>query len=245
MESSEEQSGTIVDQAVAAMLGAEARLRDSFEGDVAAELEIVDRASGLLLAVLMMLGEQRATIQVDSKGVPVSGDIHLLKLFAFQLMGVKGLRAIRAARASLASGYEAESRAHDRVIAELLEHRRAVLDDATGAEANAWLEGQRGRGIGKRVAERAPENLYADLSADSHADPRPLARLLDDEKRVMSIEPRRTKATRASLLMYAGFARDQSVTIATFAGIELEGVSALDNAIRAGWDRLDDETDAE
>jgi hypothetical protein len=131
------------------------------------------------------------------------------------------------------------------VIAELLEHRRAVLDDPTGAEAKAWLEGGRGRGIGRRVAERAPENLYADLSADSHADPRPLARLLDDERRVMSIEPRRTKASRASLLMHAGFARDQPVTIATFAGIELEGVSALDNAIHAGWDRLDEEIDAE
>lgn len=57
--------------------------------------------------------------------------------------------------------------------------------------------------------------------------------------------PRSTKATRASLLMHAGFARDQSVTIATFAGIELEGVSAFDNAIRAGWDRLDEEIDAE
>jgi hypothetical protein len=45
--------------------------------------------------------------------------------------------------------------------------------------------------------------------------------------------------------MHAGFARDQSVTIATFAGIELEGVSAFDNAIRAGWDRLDEEIDAE
>jgi hypothetical protein len=35
--------------------------------------------------------------------------------------------------------------------------------------------------------------------------------------------------------MYAGFARDQTVAIAGFAGIQLEGVDRLDEAIHAAW----------
>jgi hypothetical protein len=175
---------------------------------------------------------------VDRNGVPISGDIRLLKLFAFQMMGVRALRAMRAARATLATAYEAESRPLDRVLAELIEHRRAVLYDDTGTEAKAWLEGSRRSGIGRRVAKRAPEGLYANLSADSHADPRPLARLLDANAGVMAIEPRRTSPTRASLLMHAGFARDQAVTIATFAGLVLSDVSAIDDAIALGGSDL-------
>jgi hypothetical protein len=146
---------------------------------------------------------------------------------------------MRAARATLAAGYEAEARAHDRVLVELLEHRRAILADTTGGAAKAWVEGHSGRGIGKRVAAQSPEDMYANLCHDSHGDPRPLARLLDVEAGTIWLEPKRTEATRASLLMHAGFARDQAVAIGTYAGIELQHVDELDALISDGWSRLE------
>jgi hypothetical protein len=88
------------------------------------------------------------------------------------------------------------------------------------------------------------EDLWANLCQDSHADPRALMRLLDPETNVISLEPKRTAATRSSLLMHAGLARDQSMAIATFAGIELQGLDDLDAAIESRMQRLSEDVDA-
>lgn len=85
--------------------------------------------------------------------------------------------------------------------------------------------------------------LYSNLCQDSHADPRPIARLLDLSARTIWLEPKRTQATRASLLMHAGFSRDQAVAIAAAAKIQLRGVEDLDAAIGRGWARLQAETE--
>lgn len=217
----------------------EQKLIGSFEQDVGTELEVADIAASALATVLISIGERTGNIDVDEDGTLTGGDVHVLQLFALQLMGARAFRVMRAARASLACGYEAESRAHDRIIIELNEHRRAILADPSGAEAKAWMEGTRGRGIGERVTRQAPEGMYLNLSMDSHGDPQPLARLLDPEMGAMLLEPKRTPATRASLLMHAGFARDQAVAIATFAGVELNGIDGLDAAIRAASAKLD------
>lgn len=121
-----------------------------------------------------------------------------------------------------------------------MEHRRAILNDPAGTEAKAWVEGRRGRGIGKRVTAQTSHDLYFNLSMDSHGDPRPISRLHDPETNTITLEPRRTAATRASLLLHAGFARDQAVAIATLCEMPLGGVDELDAAIKAGWQRMDD-----
>lgn len=81
--------------------------------------------------------------------------------------------------------------------------------------------------------------MYGNPCQDSHGDPRPLARLLDVEAGTIRLEPQRADATRASLLMHAGFARYQAVVIATYAGIEPRNLEELVAVIEAGWARLE------
>jgi hypothetical protein len=221
---------------------AEEQLRATFEHDAGAALQVADSATSCLVIILDSVEQTSANIEVNDKGTPIGGDVHLLQLFALVLMGARAVRVIRAARAVLACGYEPESRANDRILIELIEHRRAILDDPTGAQAKAWMEGSSGRGIGTRVAERAPEGLYSNLSKDSHGDVRPLAGLLDAETGTIYLQPTRTRGTRASLLMHAGFASDQAVAIAGFAGLTINGIEPLNAAIKAGLDNLDGDT---
>jgi hypothetical protein len=105
-----------------------------------------------------------------------------------------------------------------------------------------WLGLRRERvfGIAKRVkASGAPDDLYANLSTDSHGDPAPVQRLIGPDGKI-ALAPTRGNATRATLLMHAGFARDQAVSIAAGAGITVEGIAELDQAIQAGWERLNE-----
>lgn len=185
-----------------AIVGAETKLIQSFEQDVGDDLEVADRAEAFLVLVMTSVGSWTGAIHVDAYDAPAGGDVAKLILLALQYIGARGLRVMRAARATLAAGYEGESRAHDRVLIELLEHRRGILADTTGRAAKVWVEGQAGRGIGKRVAAQSPLEMYANLCRDSHGDPRPLARLLDVESGTLQLEPKRTTATRASLLMH-------------------------------------------
>lgn len=83
-----------------------------------------------------------------------------------------------------------------------------------------------------------PTDRYKNLSHDSHGDPEAVRNLIDTTARVIKLEPRRTVATRASLLVHAGFSRDQAAVIAEAAGLELEGLDRLNAAIRTIWDGL-------
>ena len=222
------------------MLASERELAQAFEIDMARELALADDASALLAIVMSSVGERTSTVLFDDHGVPTEGGA-ALRLYALQIMGARALRVIRAGQATLRYGYEPESRAQDRVLVELREHRSAVLGDPTGAVALAWLRGERGRGISKRVAAMSPPDLYKNLCHDSHGDPVPVGRLMDHESRTIKLEPRRTIATRASLVMHAGFARDQAVVIAAAAGIRLANLKQLDMQIDGAWARLDPE----
>jgi hypothetical protein len=223
----------------------ERRLAETFEQDAGTELALADDAAALLTLVMSRVGERTATVTLDPQDVPVGGDTDALRLYALQIMGARALRVIRAARATLMYGYEGEVGAQDRILVELLVHRAAVLNDKTrGRAAFEWLRGRGGGQMSNRVAKMTASDVYANLSHDSHADAMPIARLLDAETQTLSIEPRRTAATRASLLMHAGFARDQTIAIAKFAGIQLEGVDRFDEAIDAAWARLIAEHDA-
>jgi hypothetical protein len=120
-------------------------------------------------------------------------------------------------------------------LVELAAHRMAIIDDPSGSEALAWLSRERLRQISKRVGAIAPEDLYRNLSTDSHGDPAPVLRLFDTATEAVQIEPRRTGAAAASLWLYAGFARDQAMLIARLAGIELSGLDVFDAALAVAW----------
>jgi hypothetical protein len=214
------------------ILASEARLAATYERDLARELSLVDDATSLLLLVLTEVGRLRGEIPLDKAGVP-ERDAELTRLAALQLMGVRGLRVIRAARATLSAGYEAEARALDRILIELQANRGAVVADETGKTAVDWLKGKLASGITKRVAAIAPDTLYKDLSSDAHGGPTPVIRLIGTATAEVGIAPERTRKSRASLLMYAGFARDHAALIADHAGFRLGGLHDLDDAIAA------------
>jgi hypothetical protein len=214
----------------------EQQLYNSFEKDVGHELELADQAVTFLIGVSSSARERDIETDADVVGVPI-GDVKSIKLFALRVMGLRAFRVIRASRAMLAFGYEPESRANDRILVELQTHRNAILSDPTGTEAVAWLKGERGRGIGRRTEELWRDGVYAHLSMDSHGDPRPIGRLANLETGEIDGRPRRTLATRISLLTHARFAYDLAVFVARLAGVEV-AVEVLDEAIRAGTVRV-------
>lgn len=218
-----------------ALLELEVQLGNEFASAGAPLLELVDDACALLMTVLLSTPAGSASIDLNEDGEVVGGDVAAINMLAQITIGVRGLRVIRAGRATLACGWEPEARAHDRILVELAAHRQAILADPSGTEAIAWLSRKRLRGISSRVRSMAPGDLYANMSTDSHGDPAPVTRLFDPTTGVMQIEPCRTKATLASLWLYAGFARDQAVVIAKSAGISLLGVDEFDSALQAAW----------
>ena len=218
------------EQAVKAIRATEDALLASYQADVGEELRLVDEACALLLLVLQKVGPRHGTLEQSTTG-ELSGDIATLQLAAQTVIGIRTLRVIRAGRAVLAFGYEREVPALDRILVELQAHRRAIVNDESGEDARAWLARERKYGIGKKVSEVAPDDLYENLSSDAHGDPKPVSRLLDKDGKI-ELAPRRGIPTRASLIeLYAGMARDQAVLIAKLAGIELQAVEELDRQI--------------
>jgi hypothetical protein len=210
----------------------EINLAASFEADVGADLDVADAAAALLLTILLHAApEKRTTDLFVAEDGTLHGDLNAVNLAAQVLIGVRAWRAMRGARAVLAAGYELECRALDRIIVELMAHRRAILDDDGGTEAVAWLKGERSWGISKRVNAMMPDGLYKNLSHDSHGDPVGVGRLMDAELQAINPTPKRTAGTRASLLMHAGFASEHALVIAQLAGLELDGVEHLTAAI--------------
>jgi hypothetical protein len=215
-----------------ALLSTEAELSTGFSSYAGAMIERVDDGCALLMTVLLSTPTGTASLTTDETGRVIGGDIDKLQLLAQITIGVRALRVIRAGVAVLRYGWEPEARAHDRILVELNAHRSAIVNDSSGVEAQAWLARERGHGIAKRVNSVSPPELYKNLSTDSHGDPLPVSRLMDEGTGALQIEPKRSRATMASLWLYAGFARDQAVIIAQHAGIELRGVEMFDTALR-------------
>jgi hypothetical protein len=227
------------EEARSALAETENILAASFR-DAETEAALADDAAALLLCVLVAVQGRTGETNVHEDGT-LEGDTDVLCVAALVYIGARALRVMRASRAVLVVGYEPEARALDRILVELLAHRQAIVADDTATEALAWLQGERGRGITKRVTAITPEGMYRNLSHDSHGDPVPVLRLIAEDERALQLAPRRTVATRATLLMHAGFARDQAVLTAQAAGVVVKGVEDLDVAIRAAWDRLNGE----
>lgn len=103
----------------------------------------------------------------------------------------------------------------------------------------AWLNAKRLRRIGERVrAQMEGDDLYTRLSIEAHGDPRSVLALFDEEASAIRLEPRRTHATKVSLLLHAGFARDQAVVIAEPMEFTLRGMDVLDKQIEDGLSRV-------
>jgi hypothetical protein len=223
----------------ARMLNSEAQLVATFYEDAGATLTLADDAAALLLTVLLTAAPETTELELlvgdDNK---LSGDVAGLQLAAQVFIGIRTFRAMRGGQRCLAAGYELEARALDRILIELQAHRSAIFQDETGAEALAWLQGERGRGISKKVNKTAPKDLYKNLSHDSHGDPIGVTRLMDTDGQSVFLSPKRTPSTRASLLLHAGEARDQAIAIAQLAKIEVSGLDELDAAIKAQWQAL-------
>lgn len=220
---------------------------DAYWRDAVDELHVQDLAASFLSLVISRVPASSVEVEFDKAGVPTGGEdaTQHLRLYALMLMGVRALRSARAARAVLAFGYESEARQHDRVLVELISHRHAVVADESGKAAFDWLKGKAGKGITAKVNAMQAEELYRNLSHDAHGDPNPVLRMMieqgSDVDTPLIIGPVRSVSTRASLLMHAGFLRDQAVVTAQFANLELAGVERLDAEIREGWRRLEDE----
>lgn len=197
------------------------------------EWSLAGRAATGLAQVLLTLPSRTWEGTRDEAG-PV------LQLYAQQVIGIRVFRTIRAAMAVLEIGYEPEARALDRILIELVAHRRAIQGDPSGEEARLWLEGKRGHGITGKVNAMQPKDLYANLSQEAHGDPRAMWRLYDEQSNSLMLGPqRRPLAARASLLMYAGMACDQSKFIGALAGLTVSGLEELGREVRSGWDKVE------
>lgn len=159
-------------------------------------------------------------------------------LFTHMLIGARALRVVQAARPVLAAGYELEALVFDRILVELMTHRRQVLLDATGNEARQWLQSPRGRGIGKRIAKVAKGDLYDLQSQAAHGDPRLLEPILDAATNIVPLAPARSDLTRSSLVLHASFLTDQIEIIAALAGLKHPGLPPLQEAVRVQWQKF-------
>jgi hypothetical protein len=222
----------------------ENELERTFSADVELELGLVDVATGVLVSVLTAVGPRTITGSLDEDDEPsfTPEMAQAVTMSAMTLIGARGVRVIRAARAVLARGFEPEARALDRILVELMAHRRVILDDPTGREALGWMQRERRWGISRKVAALGDAEVYGNLSGDSHGDPFPLSRMRNLDENMIDLRPTRTSATRASLLLHAGFARDQAVLVSEMSGaVALKEVEELDAAMGEGWARLQDE----
>jgi hypothetical protein len=215
----------------------EEQMRSEFLGAAEAEIKLTNIASALLVRTLERVGPLSGNGVLDEDDeLESSASPEILILGACTLIGAHAVRVIRAAKAVLASGFENEARALDRILVELMAHRKAILDDPSGREAAAWARRKRTYGVSKRVGAMGDDELYGNLCVDAHGDPGAVMRLHNPDTNTLELGPQRTAATRASLLLYAGFARDQAVVISKLSGkTVIKGLDVLDAAIGKGW----------
>lgn len=221
-------------------------MRSEFKDEAQPAGRLADIAVALLVRALEAVEPRHAQAQLgEDDEVQHSSNPNDLILGACTLIGAHAVRIIRAATAVLATGYENEARSLDRILVELMAHRRVILDDPSGREAVAWLRRKRRRGISRKVAAMGENELYGNLCVEAHGDPGAIMRLFNPTTNTIKLGPHRTPATRASLLLYAGFARDQAVVVSQLSGrTVIGGLDLLDEAIQKGWKDLNTETDS-
>lgn len=216
---------------------AEVRLQKSFLEDCALQLQVLENAMFLLGELMASIEPSDPPLNPGEVGMPTPGDVHQLMLFAHMMIAARGLRVIQAARPTLAAGYELEALVHNRIIVELVEHRRAIRDDETGEAARKWLETPPGR-IGPRIKKLAKGDLYELESRAAHGDPRLLAPIFNHDRNALPLAPIRSDLTRRSLVLYASFLVDQIEVISTLANVASARFPPLRKAMEAEWQKF-------
>jgi hypothetical protein len=214
----------------------EVRLQKSFAEDCGAQLLLVERAMIVLSEVLAAVRPLDSSFGPGEIGLPPAGSKNVV-LGAQFTIGVRVLRVVQAARPMLAAGYEREAMVNNRIIVELIEHRRAIRNDKTGEEARQWLTSPRGRGIGKRIRELARGDLYKLESYAAHGDPRLIIPLVDADRHSIPLAPARSDLTGHSLALYAGFLIDHVKVIGELTGTISPFFAPLRRAAEAEWGR--------
>jgi hypothetical protein len=224
---------------------AEIRLQTSYVSDCEPQLRLVEQA-------MLLLDDLMSSVEPPD-GSPNPGEIGMphpesrperFMLYTQMMIGARALRVVQAARPALAAGYELEALVFDRILVELMTHRRQVLLDATGDEARQWLQSPRGRGIGKRIAKVAKGDLYDLQSRAAHGDSRLLEPLLDAERNTLTLAPARSDLTRASLVLHASFLTDQIEIVAALAGLKHPDLAPMQEAVRVQWQKFRPDQDS-
>ncbi len=214
-------------------------LEQGFPGEFRVDLKRLDDATSLLIDLMSQVEPHAGPLMPGEIGVPRGGDVQRYKLFALIIIGARAVRVIRATRALLTLGYEIEALTYDRILSELMIHRRAVITDETGDEARKWLEAPQGRGMGKRIAAVASGDLYRVHSQSAHGDGRILSALLDHNRGVLRLVPSRTGWTRWTLMFGASFLVDHAEMIAYLANIEAPTeLATLTSDVKTAWAEL-------
>jgi hypothetical protein len=216
---------------------AEIRFQESFLVDCRPQLLLVERAMVALGEVLASIEPLDPPYAPGEIGLPPAGPSNLV-LGAQFMIGARALRVIQAARPMLAAGYEREAMVNNRIIVELIEHRRAIRKDATGEEARQWLTSPRGRGIGKRIRDLAKGDLYKLESYAAHGDPRLIIPLFDHDRHSIPLAPARSDLTRQSLVLYAGFLIDHMKVIGELTGSISSWFAPLRKEVEVEWENL-------
>jgi len=216
---------------------AEIRLQESFVDDCGPQLLLVEHAMVALTEVLGSIQPLDPPHSAGSVGLPPAGRKNVV-LGAQFMIGVRALRVVQAARPMLAAGYEREAMVNNRIIVELIEHRRAIREDTTGEEARQWLTSPRGRGIGRRIRDLAEGDLYKLESYAAHGDPRLLIPLVDPDRYSVPLAPARSDLTQQSLVLYAGFFVHHLKVIADLTGAAISRLTPLRRALEVEWEKF-------
>ena len=217
----------------------EIRLQISYVSDCEPQLRVLENAMLLLGDLMSSVEPPAGSLNPGEVGMPdPDRRPERFMLFTQMMIGARALRVVQAARPVLAAGYELEALVFDRILVELMTHRRQVLLDATGDEARQWLFSPCGRGIGKRIAKVAKGDLYDLQSRAAHGDPRLLEPILDAERNIVPLAPARSDLTRSSLALHASFLTDQIEIIAVLAGLKNPGLAPLQEAVRVQWQQF-------
>lgn len=196
-----------------------------------ASFEFLDAVSSVLATAIDGAAGQQATASEGS-----------LRRTAILVAAIRAFRGVRAASAVVASGYPLEAEPFMRMLLELLVSAQAVVADQTDTEARAWLEGERTKGIGRRVREAMPDgSVYGSLSQATHGDPRAITRALlklDEGGRTIEWGPAMTPQTEEQLLNLALAARDFAVLLEEVGFARQDELDAIDSALarlKPGW----------
>lgn len=192
--------------------------------------DFLDAVSAILAEAIDRAGERSSHIEANPRRQAV------------MIASIRAFRAIRSASAVIASGYPMEAEPFTRLLLELFVSAQAAVEDETGEEAIAWLQGKRARGIGKRTRDALPDgSLYGSLSNAVHGDPRAVLRALGrEEAGQLAIEwgPTVTTQTDEQLRHLALAARDFSVLTEQVGFGEVKGIEEVDHALQSlvpGW----------